>query len=261
MQIQRLSAPLGAIVNGLDVREASQETLQKPQDLFNEFKVLVFPGQKLTPEDHMRFAGNWGKLIRHPYAGLESYPDIIELKNAGRKRDVNQHWHSDMTYNTAPPKLTMLCALEAPSIGGDTAFSNQVLAYQNLSDGMKQTLGQLTAVHTAAGLARLYKQDSAKAPRAEHPVVREHDETREKALYVCRAFTSRFVDWSRQESAPLLEYLFKQSIRPEYQARHHWKKGDLVMWDNRALLHFAVHDHDDEPRTIHRVQIEGSVPV
>lgn len=261
MQIQRLSAPLGAIVSGLDVKEVNEEGLQKLRDLFNEFKVLVFPGQVLKPEAQMKFAENWGKLIRHPYAGLATHPDIIELKNAGKQKDVNQHWHSDMTYNTAPPKLTMLYALEAPTLGGDTAFSNQVLAYDNLSDGMKHTLLQLTAIHTAAGLARLYGQDSASAARAEHPVVREHDETGEKALFVCRAFTSRFVDWSSQESAPLLEYLFQQSIRPEYQARHQWSKGDLVMWDNRALLHFAVHDHEDQPRTIHRLQIEGAVPV
>ena len=261
MQIQRLSAPLGAIVKGLDVRDVNDETLQKLKDMFNEFKVLVFPDQKLKPEDHMNFAENWGKLVRHPYAGLPSHPDIIELKNAGKRKDVNQHWHSDMTYNSAPPKLTMLYALETPSLGGDTAFSNQVLAYDNLSDGMKLNLSQLTAIHTAAGLARLYGKDSASAPSAEHPVVREHDATGEKALFVCRAFTSRFANWSSQESAPLLEYLFQQSIRPEYQARHQWNQGDLVMWDNRALLHFAVHDHEDQPRTIHRLQIEGAVPV
>lgn len=261
MKTHKLSAPLGAIVDGLDVREVDDGTLEQLVGLFCEHKVLVFPGQKLLPEEHMAFAEKWGKLIRHPYAGLEAYPDIIELKNPGKKKDVNQHWHSDMTYNAVPPKLTMLYALEAPSIGGDTAFSNQVLAYQGLSDGMKKTLGQLRAVHSAAGLARIYHQDSDEAPRAEHPVVREHDETGEKALFVCRAFSSRFVGWSNQESAPLLEYLFQHSIRPEYQARHSWKKDDLVMWDNRALLHFAVHDHEDEPRIIHRVQIEGSVPV
>ena len=99
MQIQRLSAPLGAIVKDVDVRDVNEETLQKLHDMFNEFKVLVFPDQNLKPEDHMNFAENWGKLIRHPYAGLASHPDIIELKNAGKRKDVNQHWHSDMTYN------------------------------------------------------------------------------------------------------------------------------------------------------------------
>ncbi len=116
------------------------------------------------------------------------------------------------------------------------------------------------AVHSAAGLAALYGADQGEAPRAEHPVVRTHDESGERALYVCRAFTDRFVGWRREESQSLLEYLYQHSVRPEFQARHHWRAGDLVMWDNRCLLHFAVHDHGDEPRVIHRVQVAGPRP-
>ena len=93
-----------------------------------------------------------------------------------------------------------------------------------------------------------------------HPVVRTHDRTGERALYVCRAFTRKFIGWARRESKPLLEFLFEESVRPEYQGRHRWRAGDLVMWDNRCLLHFAVHDHGDDARVIHRVQVEGPVP-
>ncbi len=261
MKISRMSAPLGAIVDEVDVRNVDDASWQKLNDAFCEYKVLVFPLQTITPEEHMQFGSKWGELVKHPYAGLKEHPYIIELTNPGKRKDVNQHWHSDMTYNKVPPKLTMLYAHEAPSIGGDTAFSNQVLAYQALSDGLKKTVNDLRAVHSASGLAQLYGKDSAEAARAEHPVVRRHDETGEKALYVCRAFTHRFVGWSTQESESLLEYLYQHSVRPEFQARHHWHKGDLIMWDNRALVHFAVHDHDDEPRVIHRLQVQGLVPV
>ena len=261
MRIEPLSAPLGAIVSGLDVRDVDDGGWSEINDLFCQYHVLVFPDQRLTPETQMAFAGRWGKLVRHPYAGMERYPDIIELRNQGKKRDVNQHWHSDMTYNPIPPKLTMLYALEAPGLGGDTAFSNQVLAYQELSDGLKSVIDNLQAEHTAAGLATIYKEDSGQAPHATHPVVRTHDETGEKALYVCRAFTRKFVSWTREESKPLLEFLFDHAASPEYQARHRWHAGDLVMWDNRCLLHYAVHDHGDEPRVIQRVQVEGPVPV
>ena len=261
MQVRLLSTPLGAIVEDLEVKKVDKTQWQELNALFCRHKVLVFPSQVLTPEEHISFARHWGELVRHPYAGLEDYPDIIKLTNKGKKKDVNQHWHSDMAYDHAPPMLTMLYALEAPAIGGDTAFSNQILAYQGLSDGLKKVIDQLRGVHTAAGLAELYGQDPSKAPRAEHPVARIHDGTGEKALYVCRAFTQRFVDWSRQESKPLLQYLFQHYISPEFQARHIWRKGDLVMWDNRALLHFAVHDHGDEARVIHRLQVQGPVPV
>lgn len=261
MHIERLSAPLGARITGVDVRDVDDTLWQSLNDLFCQYHVLVFPGQDLSPDDQMAFAQRWGKLIPFPYMSLEGYPNIIELRNKGKSRDVNQHWHSDMTYNPVPPKLTMLYALEAPEIGGETAFANQALAYEELSPGLKNVLDPLKAFHTAEGLARLYGEEESEAPRAEHPVVRTHDETGKKALYVCRAFTRRFLDWSREESKALLEYLFEHAVRPEYQGRHQWQAGDLVMWDNRSVLHYAVHDHGDDARVIHRLQVEGSRPV
>ncbi len=260
MQIRRMSAPLGAVIEDLDVRGAGDDVFAELKRLFAQYHVLVFPGQTLTPEQQMAFAARWGTLVRHPYAGMKSHPDIIELRNGGKARDINQHWHSDMTYNPAPPKLTMLYAIEAPQIGGDTAFANQELAYDALSPGLKTTLEGLRAEHTAAGLASVYGSDPADAPQAQHPVIRTHDETGQRSLYVCRAFTQQFSGWTRHESRSLLDYLFEHSVRPEFQARHAWQARDLVMWDNRCLLHFAVHDHGDEPRRIHRVQVEGLVP-
>ena len=260
MRVRRLAAPLGATVEDLDVRRVDDATWQRLNALFCEHHVLAFPAQQLTPEELMRFARRWGVLVRHPYSGLDAYPEVIELRNRGRARDINQHWHSDMTYNANPPKLTMLYALEAPDIGGDTAFANQELAYDALSDGLRSVVDTLKAVHSAEGLAAVYGESAQAAPRAEHPVVRVHDETGRKSLYVCRAFTQRFVGWSTQESRPLLEYLYGHAARPEFQARHVWKAGDVVMWDNRCLQHFAVHDHGDAPRVIHRVQVEGPIP-
>jgi taurine dioxygenase len=260
MEVRRWAAPLGAIVEGVDVRDVDDATWTKLDELFCEFHVLVFPRQSLTPADQMAFARRWGALVRHPYAGLEEHPEIIELRNTGKARDVNQHWHSDMTYNAAPPKLTMLHAHAAPTLGGDTAFANQELAYAELSDGLRATVDSLRAEHSAEGLAALYREDPKAAPRAEHPVVRTHDQTRRRALYVCRAFTRRFAGWRREESTSLLEYLFAHSVRPEFQARHAWSAGDLVMWDNRSVLHYAVHDHGDDARVIHRLQVEGPVP-
>jgi taurine dioxygenase len=256
-----MAAPLGAEIHDIDVNQLSSSEWQEIQSLFLTYHVLAFPSQKLTPEDHKAFGARWGKLVRHPYGGLEDFPDLIELKNRGKNQDVNQHWHSDMTYNHQPPKLTMLYALETPAIGGDTAFSNQIIAYQELSGGLKSILENLTAEHSAAGLAAIYKADASKAPRAHHPVIRTHDETGEKALYVCRAFTYKFSGWTKNESNGLLETLFEHSVRPEFQGRHQWHAGDLVMWDNRAVLHYAVHDHGDDSRVIHRLQVEGLAPL
>ena len=257
MKVERLSAPLGAVVKGLDVRTLDQSTFEIVNELFCEYHVLVFPDQKITPDEQIDFAQYWGELAAHPYSSMPDYPNLIELKNGGKKRDVNQHWHSDMTYAARPPKLTMLYALEAPEIGGETAFANQVLAYQELSDGLKKVLDELVAFHSAGGLAKIYGAKSEEAPSAKHPLVRVHDETGEKSLYACKAFTKQIVGWSVQESRALLNFLFEHAVRPEFQARHQWRKDDLVMWDNRCLQHYAVHDHGDDSRVLHRLQVLG----
>lgn len=257
MNVRRLAAPLGAVIEDLDVKSITQSDWEALNKLFCQYHVLVFPNQSLAPADHMAFAKHWGELVKFPYGGLENYPDIIELRNRGKRSDVNQHWHTDMSYNQAPPKLTMLYAHAAPLFGGDTAFANQHLAYQELTPAFKETINNLKAVHSAAGLARLYGQDEKEAARALHPLVRKHDESDKLALFACRSFTEKIDGWSRQESKALLEFLFDHSTKMEYQARHHWQAGDLVMWDNRSVLHYAVHDHGDQERVIHRLQVVG----
>jgi taurine dioxygenase len=260
MQVERFAAPLGAVVTGVDVTTVDRTTWETLDALFVEHHVLAFRDQELTPDEQLTFARLWGPLVRHPYAGMDNHPEMIELVNEGRERDLNQHWHSDMTYEAAPPKLTMLYARSTPSIGGDTAFANQQLAYEDLSDGLRSMLDQLYAVHSGEAVARAHTANEAEAPRAVHPVVRTHDQSGQKSLFVCKLFTQFIVGWSAAESRPLLDYLFAHSVRPEYQARHQWRRGDLVLWDNRCLLHFAVHDHGDAARIIHRCQVVGPQP-
>lgn len=257
-EITRFGAPLGAVVHGLDLRTIDDAQFAAIQDAFSEHLVLAFPGQELSPVEQIEFASRWGTLQRHPYYGSEEHPELMRLENRGKAKDPNEHWHSDMSYELIPPKITMLYALEAPTIGGDTAFANQHLALNELSDPLREQLQTMNAVHSAAGLARLYRQNPDEAPRAIHPVVRRHEERGDDALYVCRAFTTKFEGWRTAESRGLLDYLFEHSARPDFQARHHWQAGDLVMWDNRSVLHYAVHDHADDPRTINRVQVQGS---
>ncbi|MEM7077202.1 MAG: TauD/TfdA family dioxygenase [Pseudomonadota bacterium] len=261
MKVKKMAAPLGAIVEGVDLRAVDDGMMAELHHLFDEHHVLVFPGQELTPQQQKAFGLRWGELIPHPYAGLDAHPEIIELVNRGKRRDVNQHWHTDMSYNELPPKLTMLYALQAPEFGGETAFANQHLAYEELSDGMKSTLDGLLGVNSAAGLARLYGEDESKASRALHPLVRTHDGNGKRAIYACRSFTTGVDGWRREESKWLLNFLFEHSVRPEYQARHQWRAGDVAMWDNRSVLHYAVHDHGDEARRIHRCQVVGERPI
>ena len=261
MRVTKMAAPLGAIVEDLDVRKVGEDEAATLNQLFGEHHVLVFPKQELTPDEQIAFAQHWGELVPFPYGSLPGYPNIIELRNRGKKRDVNQHWHSDMTYDPRPPKLTMLYALEAPAIGGETAFANQIHAYEELSTGMKSlvdswwpsTLPRIWHACMVKTQIKPPKQSTLSyAPMMKPVSVR---------CTCAKAFTRRFRDWSRQESKVLLDYLYEHCVRPEFQARHQWQAGDLVMWDNRCLLHYAVHDHGDDPRLIHRLQVRGSAPV
>ncbi len=261
MEVTRFAAPLGAVVTGVDVRSLDRdgggEIVAALEAALAEHHVLALPGESLTPSGLKAFAARWGPLQRHPYNGTTDHPEVMRLENRGKAKIPNEHWHSDMSYEPVPPKLTMLHALEAPELGGETAFANQHLALAELSSTLRDQLRGMAAVHSAEGLARLYRQDPAEAPRAVHPVVRTHEERGDEALYVCRAFTTRFDGWRRNESRGLLEFLFEHSARPDFQARHRWRPGDLVIWDNRSVLHYAVHDHGDAARTMHRVQVQG----
>ena len=257
MEVTRFGAPLGGVVHDVDVRSLDDAQFAAIQQAFADHLVLSFPNQDLTIDEQLDFARRWGELQKHPFYRGSDYPELMRLENHGKRKNPNEHWHSDMSYEPVPPKLTMLYALEAPALGGDTAFANQHLALSELSEPLREQLRTMNAVHTAEGLARLYRRDPADAPRAVHPVVRRHEDRGDDALYVCRAFTTKFEGWRAAESQGLLDFLFEHSARPDFQARHQWKAGDLVMWDNRSVLHYAVHDHGDDARTIHRVQVRG----
>ena len=259
---RRFGASLGARVEGIDLSQALDDgTFEHIRELFLEHLVLVFPNQRLGPEQQVAFAERWGRPTVHPIVPhIEGHPAIVEIRNTGKARTLNEHWHSDVTFNERPPLATMLYALEVPKVGGDTQFANQYLAYEALSDGMRRLLDGVQAVHSGAGLAAVTGADRQAAPHAIHPVVRTHPETGRKALYVCRAFTQRFVDTSQAESRPLLDYLMTHAVRPDFTVRHAWSVGDVVLWDNRCVQHYAIHDHGDAPRLLHRTTIDGDRP-
>jgi taurine dioxygenase len=156
--------------------------------------------------------------------------------------------------------MTMLLARRVPAYGGDTIFANQHLAYDALSQGMKGLLDGLNAVHKGTELA--YKEKGLSIPEvsALHPVVRRHPETGRPALFVNSAYTKHLEDMSEQESRPLLEFLYAAASRAAYTWRHHWRVGDLLMWDNASVQHCVVADVEKGERSLHRVLIEGMAP-
>jgi taurine dioxygenase len=165
---------------------------------------------------------------------------------------------------------SMLIAREVPPAGGDTEFANMYMAYETLSDGMKRMLEDLTAVNSsaAADVSRTREdriRDSARADAkkeyvATHPVVRVHPETGRRALYVNVAHTVAFDGMTREESAPLLQYLFHHQVRPEFTCRFRWQPHSIALWDNRCAQHNAINDYAGHRRLMHRITLAGDRP-
>jgi taurine dioxygenase len=273
IQVRRIAGALGAEVSGLDLaRPLTDEQAAALRAAWLEHLVLFFHDQPLMPAQYMAFARRIGQPVEYPFVrGIEGYPEIIEVKKLERETvNFGGIWHSDTAYLDEPPMASMLLAREVPPYGGDTLFANMYLAYESLSEGMRRMLDPLTAINSSAraDVSRTredrLKSDGRSGARkeyvAEHPVVRTHPETGRKALYVNIAHTARFGGMTEEESAPLLEYLFRHQTRPEFTCRFSWRVGSLALWDNRCTQHNPVNDYHGYRRLMHRITLGGDRP-
>lgn len=252
LRVRRLTGAIGAEIDGLDLAALGDDEWAELHDLWLERLVLFFPGQShLSPSAHLEFASRFGEPDVHSYLPkLDGYPQIVVLdSDTGVRADF---WHTDVAYEAAPPKASILHLVMTPPFGGDTMWSNQYLAYETLSDPIRRLVDGLTAVHTAASHGR-------PEVHAVHPAVRVHPETGRKSLFVNGTSTSHFVELERDESDALLAMLLRRSERPELQCRYRWTEGAVAVWDNRCTQHYAVDDYQGT-RVGQRVTIVGDVP-
>ncbi len=234
--------------------------------------VIFFREQDLPPDRFLALAKRFGTPNEYPFVkGLDGYPEVIAVtKLPDETVNFGGVWHSDTTYLQEPPMATLLIAREVPPVGGDTLFANQYLAYESLSERMQALLSGLRGIasSTKADASRTredrIRTDGTAEPRkvliAEHPVVRTHPETGRKALYVNVAHTVGFAGMTEEESAPLLSFLFRHQIRPEFTCRFRWEPGSLAIWDNRCAQHYAMNDYHGHKRVMHRVTLAGDRP-
>ncbi len=280
IDVKPLSGAFGAEIFGVDLsRPLDNRTFSEIRQAFDGNIVIFFRDQTITPQQHLDFGARFGAFDVHPFAaGLAEHPEIMPIiKEADDPvRGFGSGWHSDVTFYERPPLGSILYALESPERGGDTLFANMCLAYDALSDGLKAMLDGMTAIHSAGDT---YGKNSVAARRIadgsksmnirvgddayatmEHPVIRTIPESGRKALFVNRTYTKNFKGWTREESQPLLEYLWEHAIRPEFTCRFRWRKGSIAFWDNRCTLHHAINDYDGQRREMHRVTVIGERP-
>jgi len=258
---------VGAYVSNVDIAAAmsAQQTGTLRQAL-GEHGVLFFRDQSATPEQHIAFAESFGQInINRFFPAVDDYPQIAEVKKEpSQSRNIGGSWHTDHSYDEVPAMGSILMTRITPRHGGDTVFSNMFLAYEALSDGLKNILGQLKAVHSsrhafgpsvdnqgAFNNAEAATQDSI------HPMVISHPISGKKALYINPGFTIGIEGWHRSESEPLLEMLYQHAVKPEFTHRFKWQEGSVAFWDNRATWHYALNDYPTETRLMHRITIEG----
>lgn len=265
MQVRRLAGALGAEILGADLSKSFDE--KAIRKAFLEHQVVFFRDQKLDPAQFMAFARKLGKPIEYPFVkGIEGFPEVIEVKKLEHeKHNFGGIWHSDTAYLQEPPMGSMLLAREVPPYGGDTEFASQYLAYEALSDGMKRLLEGMVAVNASskADVTRTREDRVKEYPEhyeAEHPVVRTHPETGRKALYVNCGHTVRFGSMTEAESAPLLEFLFRHQVKPEFTCRFQWQVASLAFWDNRCTQHNPINDYHGHRRVMHRITLAGDKP-
>ena len=271
--IHPVSGALGAEVTGVDLtKPLDDQAAGVLRRAWLDHLVLFFREQALTPAQFLAFGRRFGETIEYPFVkGLDEYPDIIPVVKLEHERiNFGGVWHSDTAYLDVPPMASMLLAREVPPAGGDTLFANMYMAYDALSDGMKRLLGGLRAVNSSAKadasrtredrIAERGRTDARSLYEASHPVVRVHPETRRRALYVNVAHTVRFEGMTEEESAPLLSFLYRHQVRPEFTCRFRWRPGSLAFWDNRCAQHNAVNDYAGHRRVMHRITLAGDVP-
>ncbi|KCV61173.1 taurine catabolism dioxygenase, TauD/TfdA family [Bordetella bronchiseptica 99-R-0433] len=275
LEVRPLTGSCGAEIFGVDLsRTLSADTVKAIRQALLDHNVIFFREQALTPEQHRAFTRQFGEVVVNPvYTHVEGYPDIMPvIKEPNDRYNIGDTWHSDMSYMQEPPLGSVLYGRDIPEYGGDTLFANMYLAYELLPDALKQMIDGRRAYHSDRYLtSRISERNAGRSTRlkadadaqenlALHPMVRTHEETGRKCLYVNFPFTWQIEGLSREESLPLLNQLYAHAARPELACRFRWRKGSLAFWDNRCTMHYACNDYQGKRREMHRMTIAGGRP-
>ena len=275
MQITPCDATLGAEVTGIDLAELTAAQFQKIEDAWHTHAVLIFPGQRLTDDEHLAFTRRFGRLELGIRRGSSNLSRLSNVKDGAvvppsslqaRFLVGNTYWHSDSSYKSTGAKASLLAAHAVPDKGGETEWADMRAAYDALDPAMQDWLADKVAVHSYeyshkpfGGMEILGPEELKHLPPVEHPVVKVHPATGRKNLFVGR-HASHILGEDLAESRALLERLTDEGAQPPRVYKHRWRVGDLVIWDNRCVLHRGHRWPDDQARTMVRTTVAGDDP-
>lgn len=282
IDVRPISGHTGAEIHGVDLTAPLDDaTVAAIREALLRWKVVFFREQFLDQAQHLAFARRFGEPTpAHPTlpAAFADFPEILLLDNDGGRRgepgheaapNIESRWHTDVTFLPNPPMASILRGVVVPPYGGDTQWTNLVVAYERLSAPLRDLCDRLHAVHhNALPIGRgelsssLRTQFMSRPIRSVHPVVRVHPETGERALFVNPNFTDYVVELSRKEGAHLLALLYEQIADPEFTCRFRWEPGSIAFWDNRATAHLVPTDVPaGMHRSMQRITLAGDLPV
>lgn len=270
----------GAEIRGVDLNKLDEQSFAVIQKAIDDHLVLLFRGQRLDNAHLIQLGRHFGEfeppgmsIIGKPY--IDAYPDILVISNIvengqpqGNLGAGEASWHTDMSYRDTPISYAILNAVELPPSGGDTYFANQYLAYETLPGDLKQELAGKFINHdetynSAGQIRKGFKvvTDVREAPGARHPIFRVHPRTGRKALYLGRRLNAYVIGLPVEESERLLDQLWAHASLPRFTWGQQWQMGDVLIWDNRCLIHRRDAFDPATRRKLHRVQIRGERPV
>jgi len=276
MEITPLSDHTGAEVRGIDLaRAVTRQARDALNNAFVERSVLVIREQSLRPQQVLAAVELFGRVFQQHNTrfAVPECPQIHYLSNQDRFPDGSRYipgegWHTDHSNDTRPPKATVLHAVTLPDRGGDTQFANMAAAWSALPSALQERIAGLMAIHvyqsshSARKLMALSDANMERVPNAVlHPVVRTHPENSRKSIYINPIRIEGILGMDHKEALPLLNELLRHATAERFQYRHRWQPGDLVIWDNRCLLHKANGDYAmEQTRYLYRVMLQGDVP-
>jgi len=279
LNVNPLDDALGAEITGLDLsKPLSESDRTEIQDAFLTHQLLCLRSTPLAPGDFSELSRHFGepqlqlrRSTRHgdvpEISVLDSTYKSPEDKPTDFKRNRKSGWHTDDSYFEVPAKVTLLQSLEIPESGGHTRFCNTRKAYEGLTGEEKGRIDSLMAVHAydtkraPARAAKRTKQEEDETPEVVHPLVRTHEDTGAKAFYFNSNRTDRIVDMDRTESDALLDWVHDTIKQPKYHYDHEWRTGDILIWDNRCLVHSVNVDFPIGQNRLHqRILLKGTRP-
>ncbi len=271
MEIRHMG-PIGALITGVDVRAMDDVTFGRIYQTWLDCNVICVRGQDLAIDDFLAYSRRFGTVSPHP-AKSTRHPERPEITLLGTDKfrpdgtlDQNiyrrgaEGFHTDGSYEEVPYKATQLYAIAIPSTGGDTHFSSAYAAYETLPQRLKDRLEGKYGLFKYGGRKRadaLLNEEDRKVPPVRHPLIRVHAETGRKLLYFDQNKILKVEGLADDESNAIIDEMTAFMVQPPDQYRHRWRKGDVVIWDNRCSYHKAAGDYPPEEDRIHwRVSIK-----